>query len=574
MERMKRIVMMTAVVLCLMAAPEKLLAQTQQQPAIEIIGDRTLIHVDRLGLKGDETLMDVLMMYPELLVGGFESMLDNYQLRMENVQIACNLRQYLSTTLAKTVKRIQICENPVVMKGTTGLGGVIDLNMERNEDGTKGFIGAELSTKLEKSALTAVNYGYVSPKQQTTDIYASTNVDDKSRHGDTDFSQNVSFNLTHRFTPRNRMIVYLRQSYLHNKELPVAEEGKNYTAFMYYYHTLNKIGSELLGVAGYRYSDTSSDAKANALYNDQRQAAGTQVYMIELDTPLPFLKGLRTLVGNENDLTNLRNHVRQDMVVGPTPFDVNDRFTVNNFDVYAQFDYTVGPMTFSAGDRVSFYHYGMDAYNGTASRNPTRNMVMASVKAQLSTNHQLQGGYYRRFINPSFIAALPTVYPETDGKTWTTVTTLQNERRADVYRLAYVFSKPKLNVNFGGRFVHMVDGGENTLTLNAAATWIHSWLTLTGGANYCHTEDLGEKLNYGYVRLAPTFRLPWALKASTQLVWCSKNAPERRLLDLPAVYALLKAEKNISSHVAITAQWHDIFCSQRSAALVTAKYLF
>ena len=566
--------MMTVVVLCLLAAPEKLKARTQDQPAIEIIGDRTLIHVGRLGLKGDETLMDVLMMHPEMLVGGFEGMLDNYQLRMENVKIACNLRHFLTTTLAKNVKRIQICENPVVMKGITGLGGVIDLNMERNEDGTNGFIGAEFSTKMEKSLLTALNYGYVSPKQATTDIYASADMDDYSRHGDTDFSQNVSFNLTHRFTPRNRMQFYLRQSYGRNKEFPRAFEGRDYTAFLYYYHTLNRIGTELLGVAGYNYNDTSTDIKEGELDNNQRLATGTQVYMIELDTPLPFLKGLRTLVGNEDDLSYLRNRVRQDMAVVPKLFDVNDRFYVNNFDLYAQLDYTVGPMTFSAGDRVSFYHYRMDAYNGNTSRNPTRNMIMASIKAKLAANHQLQGGYYRRYINPSFVAAMPTAYPEPDGQTWDRVTNLQNERRADVYRLAYVFSKPKVNANFGGRFVHMVDGGENTLTLNASATWIHSWLTLTGGANFCHTEDLGEKLNFGYVRLAPTFRLPWALKASTQLVWCSKNAPERRLLDLPAVYALLKAEKNISSHLSVAAQWHDIFCSQRSAALLTAKYLF
>lgn len=566
--------MMTAVVLCLLAAPEKLKAQTQDQPAIEIIGDRTLIHVERLGLKGDETLMDVLMMYPEMLVGGFETMLDNYQLRMENMAIICNTRHFLSTTPAKKVKLIHICENPAVAKGIAGLNGIIDLNMQINEEGVSGFIGGELSTKLEKSALAAVNYGHVSPKKATTDIFATASMDDKSRHGDTDYAQTASFTLTQRFTPLNRLNVFLRHGYSNNKELPFASDNKSYLTRLQYFHTLNSIGTELLAVVGYVYGDNAANSRIATLENDLRTASGTQTYMLELNTPLPFLKGAQLMLGNENDLTNIRYHVRQDMVVEPTPFDVNDRFTVNNFDLYAQLDYTVGPMTFSAGDRVSFYHYGMDAYNGTASRNPTRNFVLASIKAKLAANHQLQGGYYRRYINPSFDAAMPTAYPEPDGQTWDRVTNLQNERRADVYRLAYVFSKPKVNANFGGRFIHMVDGGENTLTLNASATWIHSWLTLTGGANFCHTEDLGEKLNFGYVRLAPTFRLPWALKASTQLVWCSKNAPERRLLDLPAVYALLKAEKNISSHLAVAAQWHDIFCSQRSAALLTAKYLF
>jgi len=514
------------------------------------------------------------MMYPEMLVGGFETMLDNYQLRMENMAIICNTRHFLSTTPAKNVKLIHICENPAVAKGIAGLNGVIDLNMQINEEGVSGFIGGELSTKLEKSALAAVNYGHVSSKKATTDIFATASMDDKSRHGDTDYAQTASFTLTQRFTPLNRLNVFLRHGYSNNKELPFASDNKSYLTRLQYFHTLNSIGTELLAVVGYVYGDNAANSRIATLENDLRTASGTQTYMLELNTPLPFLKGAQLMLGNENDLTNIRYHVRQDMVVEPTPFDVNDRFTVNNFDLYAQLDYTVGPMTFSAGDRVSFYHYGMDAYNGTASRNPTRNFVLASIKAKLAANHQLQGGYYRRYINPSFVAAMPTAYPEPDGQTWDRVTNLQNERRADVYRLAYAFSKPSLNANFGGRFIHMVDGGENTLMLNASATWIHSWLMLTGGANFCHTEDLGEKLNFGYVRLAPTFRLPWALKASTQLVWCSKNAPERRLLDLPAVYALLKAEKNISSHLAVAAQWHDIFCSQRSAALLTAKYLF
>ncbi len=565
---------MTAILSCLMSVPHEVEAQTREQPVIEMIGDRTLIYVDRLKLRGDETVMDVLMMYPELLVNGFDQMLDTYQLRMENVNLACNLRQFLSTTPARKVKRIQICENPVVAKGTTGLGGVIDLNMHRNEDGASGFIGGELTTKLEKSVLAAVNYGYVSPGKATTDIYASANVDDYSRHGDTEFNQNVSFNLTQRFDQRNRLLLFLRQTCDRTSQMPSSADVRAYVTRAYYYHTFNKIGTELTCVAGYMYNDYSNSSTFQSLGNNSRLANGIQTYMVELNTPLPFLKGLQLMVGNEDNLTHLRNQLRQDMARQPKPFDVSDRFNVNCYDLYAQFDYKVGPMLLSVGDRVSFYHYSMDAHNGKYSRNPTRNMIMASAVARLSACHQVQGGYYRRYINPSFLEAMPVSYPDVDGTTWRSVTQLANESRADVYRLAYVFCSPSVNASFGGRYIHLVDEKENSMQLNASATWIHSWLMLTGGANFCHESENGEKLNYGYIRLAPTFRIPWGVKASAQLVWCSKNAPERRLLEGPAVYGLLKAEKTISSHVALTAQWHDMFNRNRHAAMLTARYLF
>ena len=45
----------------------------EQLPAIEMLADRTIIYPGRLDLQGDETLMGILQMYPELLIGGYDS---------------------------------------------------------------------------------------------------------------------------------------------------------------------------------------------------------------------------------------------------------------------------------------------------------------------------------------------------------------------------------------------------------------------------------------------------------------------------------------------------------------------
>ena len=67
-------------------------AKAQDEPPIVLSGDRTIIYIDRLPLRGDETLMDVLLMYPEQMVQGFDDLLESYQLRMENVPVSLDIR--------------------------------------------------------------------------------------------------------------------------------------------------------------------------------------------------------------------------------------------------------------------------------------------------------------------------------------------------------------------------------------------------------------------------------------------------------------------------------------------------
>ena len=139
-------------------------AQEEQKPAVVFMGDRTIIYIDRLPLQGDETLLDVLQIYPELLVKGFEDIIANYQVRMDTTAIFCDVRQYLANTPARNIRTMQIVETPSVAKGVTGIGGVIDLNPKSNEEGTQGFVGLEMDTKGGVSPFTAINSGIKHPQ--------------------------------------------------------------------------------------------------------------------------------------------------------------------------------------------------------------------------------------------------------------------------------------------------------------------------------------------------------------------------------------------------------------------------
>ena len=48
-------------------------------PIIEVKADRTMIYPQRMDLIGEESLLDVLQMMPELMIRGFEDLIDGYR---------------------------------------------------------------------------------------------------------------------------------------------------------------------------------------------------------------------------------------------------------------------------------------------------------------------------------------------------------------------------------------------------------------------------------------------------------------------------------------------------------------
>jgi hypothetical protein len=112
-------------------------------PIVEIKADRTIIYPQRMELTGEETLMDVLQMVPDLLITDYEEILTLYNLRIDNVPFNGDDRLILSQMKAKDIEKIQICDNTGVAKGTIGTGNVLDINM-KTPDGLTGFVQASV----------------------------------------------------------------------------------------------------------------------------------------------------------------------------------------------------------------------------------------------------------------------------------------------------------------------------------------------------------------------------------------------------------------------------------------------
>ena len=86
-------------------------------PIVEMKADRTMIYPQRMVLTGEESLMDILQMVPELMIAGFEDVISTYNLRIDNCPVNGDTRLILTQMKAKDIAKIQVCDNTGVAKG-------------------------------------------------------------------------------------------------------------------------------------------------------------------------------------------------------------------------------------------------------------------------------------------------------------------------------------------------------------------------------------------------------------------------------------------------------------------------
>jgi|GEM_PF-633369 len=125
-------------------------------PVIEMKADRTTIYPQRMDLTGEESLMDILQMMPDLMIRGYEDLIEGYNLRMDNCPINGDLRLLLTQTKAKDIAKIQVCNNTGVAKGTIGTNKVLDINMAM-PDTVKGFVEGQGGFGKEQEGNGTVN---------------------------------------------------------------------------------------------------------------------------------------------------------------------------------------------------------------------------------------------------------------------------------------------------------------------------------------------------------------------------------------------------------------------------------
>ncbi len=523
-----------AIVLCLLASA---VHAEDSLPVIEVKVDRTMIYPQRMELTGEESLMDILLMMPDLMISGYEDMLDDYNLRIDNVPVNGDVRLVLSQMKAKDIAKIQVCTNTSVAKGTVGTNNVLDINMVM-PDTVKGFVEGQggFGKQIDGNGTVNVLYG-----SQRTDLYANASYRYQQGH-----REYVSLHMTNRFDKRNRLLTYLTQQYL---QLP-ASTSQKIMGRARYFHTFNDAGTELLVLGGYQYAGST-------LSTDQ-----LPMFVLELNTPLP-VKGLSMMAGVEGDYLLTREK------------DTDRSWHVFNHDIYLQFTYSLPQWRFTVGNRVMFYNYQLADSGIVQKFFDVRNNTNACIIYVPGNRHQIQLGYYRKYYNPAYLSLFM------DDKTiqneqWAKAKGLLDEKDINQIKLSYAYSRQKLTLQPEASY-YIVEDDENFGEIAASAYWRTQWLTLTGGANLY----IAKSKVFASLRVAPTAYLPRNWQIGLQVVYYTPKSPIRGVYGTP-VYGCLSVNKQIGNFLNLGVDWHDMFdsfCSNvakvnRHAATVKIQYRF
>ena len=548
------------------------------KPAVEIRGDRTLIYPQRLELSGEETLLDILEMYPDLMAAGFDDLLaggdhfDAYQLRMDNVAMSGNTRLLLTQIKASLVSKIQICDHSGVAKGRTGDGRVIDVNLLKAEEGAHGFVSLQGATDQLLAPSAHLRYG-----SEKTDIWSSMTYTHTDRSGQVDNAEHLHFQMTNRFSSRDRLLSYVTQSssVSDRGEKGYSKHGRteNLMARFRYFHTFNDQGTELLTLLSWAHKNGPVDVvDANSQqYRREQSHTNTPVWLLELNTPL-FVDNLSMMLGYEGDLDITKYGIDQQPVNG-TSFSEESTYQVMNNDFYLQFNYVTGPLRLTLGDRIVFYHYRQKGYADNWSKNDTRNHFQVSAVLTPHRHHQVQMGYYRKFRNPSAMSLFPEQWPSEAGVLKGGNPFLE-ETKIDQYKLAYGYYRQRFTATLSGN-VYRTSAEDRYWTIDGGLYQQLGILSLTGGFNVFHMNMNGsDPVTFADIRLSPVLHLPWNWEVATKFIWYSKDAPRRVAADNTACYASVQINKRFCDHWDLQLQWHDMFYRQRSACLAGVAYRF
>ena len=317
---------------------------------IEVKVDRTMIYPQRMELTGEESLMDILQMVPDLMIAGYEDVISNYNLRIDNCPMNGDTRLILSQMKAKDIAKIQVCDNTGVAKGTIGMNKALDINMMMTA-AVKGFVEAQGGFGKDVEGIGSANALFGS---QHTDLYANASY--RHHNGNEEY---LTLHMTNRFDDRNKLLTYFTQQYFDRP----SGMSRKVMGRARYFHTFNDLGTELLIVGGYQY------------YSNQNLSQKLPLYIVELNTPL-LTRRLSMMLGVEGDFLMTKQK------------DTGRSWNNFNNDVYLQFTYSLPQWRFTVGNRVLFYDNVRDNANACVIYVPDH-------------RNQIQLGYYRKFNNPS-----------------------------------------------------------------------------------------------------------------------------------------------------------------------------
>ena len=562
---------------------------------IEHIGDRYIMHVSEMELTGEESLLDVLMMCPEVIsldgnniIGGdpFANQYGKFVIRIDNQEYGLDYATLLHHFKAREIESIKVCQNAEVMKGCSSLKKVIDITLRKGENGVSGRVGLFGDTY-------GGGKGIVSVLSQQDDLRILSHVEgnfQRTSNSDKDAYQNQSSNTINHYshegaklnvlwTPTSKDILevdamqtYTRNHFTHSP----AEYVRAYHLQADYTRTLGENGSSILFTLGAEHiSDNGRTQEESQTFPYQNHST-YPFAVIEYASPI-LTKDLWITAGFEGGLSIEKNCIA-------------DYINHSNYeDFYVQLDYNIGKWGFMAGERYRIINFRPKQISSASKWKHTTHNHIYSLSAYytFTPGHTLQGTFCRRIFNPEFGDFVTA--GDMEGAWKPTYTTDIRNSLANVMELKYTYSKPNLVVSTSVKNIHqhLIDNNhDNTLGIGTTAFWHTGILRLTAGFNYFweRAETPVEETtlrntsyhNFAVFKLAPQLTLPDGWRLTSNLIWCTYRHTATPAYTPANLYAEVGLYKNIGKHLTLEGRFHDIASQHfgNRAATIGCTYYF
>ena len=562
---------------------------------IEHIGDRYIMHVSEMELTGEESLLDVLMMCPEVIsldgnniIGGdpFANQYGKFVIRIDNQEYGLDYATLLHHFKAREIESIKVCQNAEVMKGCSSLKKVIDITLRKGENGVSGRVGLFGDTY-------GGGKGIVSVLSQQDDLRILSHVEgnfQRTSNSDKDAYQNQSSSTVNHYshegaklnvlwTPTSKDILevdamqtYTRNHFTHS----TADYVRAYHLQADYTRTLGENGSSILFTLGAEHiSDNGRTQEESQTFPYQNHST-YPFAVVEYATPV-LTQDLWITAGFEGGLSIEKNCIA-------------DYINHSNYeDFYVQLDYNIGKWGFMAGERYRIINFRPKQISSASKwKHTTRNHIYSlSAYYTFTPGHTLQGTFCRRIFNPEFGDFVTA--GDMEGAWKPTYTTDIRNSLANVMELKYTYSKPNLVVSTSVKNIHqhlMDSKHDNTLGIGTTAFWHTGILRLTAGFNYFweRAETPVEETtlrntsyhNFAVFKLAPQLTLPDGWRLTSNLIWCTYRHTATPAYTPANLYAEVGVYKNIGKHLTLEGRFHDIASQHfgNRAATIGCTYYF
>ena len=562
---------------------------------IEHIGDRYIMHVSEMELTGEESLLDILMMCPEVIsldgnnvIGGdpFANQYGKFVIRIDNQEYGLDYATLLHHFKAREIESIKVCQNAEVMKGCSSLKKVIDITLRKGENGVSGRVGLFGDTY-------GGGKGIVSVLSQQDDLRILSHVEgnfQRTSNSDKDAYQNQSSNTINHYshegaklnvlwTPTSKDILevdamqtYTRNHFTHSP----ADYVRAYHLQADYTRTLGENGSSILFTLGAEHiSDNGRTQEESQTFPYQNHST-YPFAVVEYATPV-LTQALWITAGFEGGLSIEKNCIA-------------DYINHSNYeDFYVQLDYNIGKWGFMAGERYRIINFRPKQISSASKwKHTTHNHIYSfSAYYTFTPGHTLQGTFCRRIFNPEFGDFVTA--GDMEGAWKPTYTTDIRNSLANVMELKYTYSKPNLVVSTSVKNIHQhrIDNNhDNTLGIGTTAFWHTGILRLTAGFNYfweraeTPVEETSSRdtsyHNFAVFKLAPQLTLPDGWRLTSNLIWCTYRHTATPAYTPANLYAEVGVYKNIGKHFTLEGRFHDIASQHfgNRAATIGCTYYF